>query len=74
MFVDAGISTVWPMYKEMNETKKKYAEAHGDCVFIDTIAEGLTTEKEPRGEPDTYHYDSDCVIKLGHLFAENIKL
>lgn len=73
VFIDGGISTVWPFYKELNEIKRNYAAEHENCVFIDTIAAGLTTEHEPEGEPDIYHYDSDCVIKLGHLFAEHIK-
>ena len=58
----------------LNETKRKYAQEHENCVYIDTIAAGLTTEHEPHGEPDMYHYDSDCVIKLGYLFADNFRL
>lgn len=74
VFIDGGISAVWPCYKELNAAKKDYASSHKNCVFIDTIAAGLTTENEPHGEPDMYHYDSDCVIKLGHLFADHIQL
>lgn len=73
-YIDAGISDVWPFYLQLNAAKKKYADESPDRVYIDTIAEGLTTEHEPPEAPDTYHYDSDCVIKLGHLFADAMKL
>ncbi len=69
VFVDAGISTVWPRYGEVNAAKLEYARAHDDCFFIDTIAAGFTTEHEPFDAPDIYHYDTDCVIRLGQLFA-----
>jgi hypothetical protein len=72
VFADAGISEIWPLYKELNEEKRKYAEKSENRAYIDTIAAGLTTSNEPE-EPDIYHYDSDCVIKLGHLFADTIK-
>ena len=71
-FIDAGISTVWERYGRMNEIKRRYADAHPDCVFIDTIAEGLHTLNEPFDEPDIGHYDSDSMIKLGRLFAAAI--
>ena len=70
VFVDAGISTVWERYERVNAIKRKFAEEHGDCVFIDTIAAGLTTVNEPFGAPDIGHYDSDSMIKLGRLFAD----
>lgn len=72
-FADAGISEIWPFYREMNEFKANYAATHENCVFIDTIAHGLTTKNEPEGAVDIYHYDSDCVIKLGRLFGEALK-
>ncbi len=72
VFVDAGISTVWNCYEKMNEFKKEYAENHNNFIYIDTIENGLTTQYEPIEEPDLYHYDSESVIKLGKLFAENI--
>ena len=53
----------------MNELKRKYATDHPNCVFIDTIGEGLHTRNEPFEEPDIGHYDSDSMIKLGRLFA-----
>lgn len=70
VFADAGISTVWPLHVWVNDIKRRFASGHENCVFIDTIAAGLTTEHEPFGEPDIYHYDSDCVIRLGQLFTE----
>lgn len=72
VFIDAGISTVWERYERINGIKRKYAEKRADCVFIDTIAGGLTTLNEPDGEPDIGHYDSDSGIKLGHMFADKI--
>ena len=72
IYADAGISEIWPFYREMNSFKKEYAQNHSDFRYIDTIAHGLTTTCEPAEEPDIYHYDSDSVIKLGKLFAKQI--
>ncbi len=72
LFIDAGISTVWERFERLDQIKRDYAKYRPDCVYIDTIAAGLTTENEPPEAPDLYHYDSDCVIKLGHLFADGI--
>ena len=74
VYIDAGISEIWPECAKLNAYKKEYADTHENCVFIDTVAAGLTTKNEPIEEPDIYHYDSDCVIKLGHMFADEIKL
>lgn len=41
-------------------------------LYIDTIDAGVVTTKEPDDAPDLGHYDSDCVVKPGHLFAEAI--
>ncbi len=71
IWVDAGISRIWPFYSQINELKKEFAKAKG-YRFIDTISSGLTTENEPPESPDIYHYDSDSVIKLGKLFANEI--
>lgn len=70
IFADAAISSQWTLYREINEAKRRFSETHEDCVFIDTVAQGLTTENEPEGSPDTAHYDSDSTVKLGHLFAK----
>ena len=74
IYVDAGISESWLFYKEMNRMKEDYAAASPNRRYIDTIAQGIITAKEPHGNVDIYHYDSDCVIKLGRLFAENAGL
>ncbi len=74
VYIDAGISEQWKYYKEINAQKLLNAVDTADSFFIDTIAEGLVTVNEPDGEVDTAHYDSDCIIKLGELFAEKISL
>ncbi|MBE7086973.1 MAG: sialate O-acetylesterase [Clostridiales bacterium] len=70
-FIEAGISTVWNLYQELNENKKNYAEKKGH-IYIDTIKAGLTTTNEPEDAPDIYHYDCESVVRLGELFAEAI--
>lgn len=72
IFVDGGISEIWQLYRELNEVKKSLAEKSDNRFYIDTIAEGLTTRNEPQPEADIAHYDSDCTVKLGNLFAERI--
>lgn len=74
IYVDAGISESWLMYKEMNQIKADYAAEKENRRYIDTIGEGITTAKEPHERVDIHHYDSDSVIKLGRLFAENAGL
>ena len=71
-FVDAGISEIWNYYIQMNENKKAYAIQKG-YQFIDTIGAGLTTQGEPEESPDIYHYNCDCTVKLGELFASAIE-
>ncbi len=73
-YIDAGISEVWQYYREINAYKEEHANKTSDSFYIDTIAEGLTTSKEPEPEVDIAHYDSDCTIRLGHLFADKIKI
>ncbi len=73
IYVDAGISEIWPCYQEMNTLKKEYAQSHSDFRYIDTIENGLSTKYEPIEEPDVYHYDCESVIKLGKLFAKQIR-
>lgn len=72
VYVDAGISKTWNCYKEMNDLKKNYAKEHNRFIYLDTIANGLTTNYEPIEDPDIAHYDCASVIKLGRLFIENI--
>ena len=74
VYIDAGISEIWQYYREMNQWKENHAKKTENSFYIDTIAQGLVTSKEPEPEVDIAHYDSDCTIKLGYLFAEKIKL
>lgn len=69
--MDAAISTIWPLYRELNEVKAQYAATHGG-VYLDTIAHGLTTAHEPEGAVDIYHYDSGSVVELGRMFARAV--
>ncbi|MBO5789675.1 MAG: hypothetical protein J6R40_00805 [Clostridia bacterium] len=72
-FVDALIADLpayWVFGDIVNEKKKEVAESSPLNVLIDTNAAGLTTENEPKENPDRAHYDSMSEIKLGHLFAE----
>ena len=71
-FIDAGISIFWERYMRINEIKRSYAAGHADCAYIDTIDAGIVTTKEPYDAPDLGHYDSDCMIRFGHLFADAI--
>jgi hypothetical protein len=70
-YIDAGISEIWGNYEQMNARKKAYAEKNG-YRFIDTVAAGFTTRNEPEENPDIAHYDLNCTVKLGELFAEEI--
>lgn len=71
-FIDAGISDcpAWTHYEIVNRAKKELAESSNSHVYIDTIAANLKYNGEPAGSPDIFHYDSDSMIKLGHLFGD----
>lgn len=72
-FVDAGISdsTPWVHYAEINAAKKALSDADPvNHIYLDTIGAKLTYNLEPSGQADLYHYDSNSMIKLGHMFAE----
>lgn len=76
-FLDAGISDSihWPLYKVVNDGKRKNADRVEKYIYLDTIAAGLDYRKEPVEQPDKAHYDSVSMIKLGRMFAEEaIKL
>lgn len=73
-YVDAAISEMWTFYREINESKASHALQTPSSAFVDTISYGLTTKYEPEEEPDVMHYDSDSIIRLGELFAEQISL
>lgn len=74
VYIDAGVSEMWQYYGEINAWKQEHAKKTPNSFYIDTIAEGLVTTKEPEGQVDGAHYDSDCTIKLGYLFAEKIEI
>ena len=68
-FIDAAISNEpkqWKYYQEVNEAKQRFAAESDNNFFIDTIAAGMHTDQE---EP-AYHYDTESMVLLGHLFAE----
>ena len=71
-FIDAGISSYkeWQYYREVNAAKKQFADESDNNFYIDTIAAGMHTDKEPFGNPDGAHYDTESEVLLGHLFAE----
>lgn len=72
VFVDAYIAnspSYWVYYDLVNASKKAVSDSSDINVLIDTIAEGLTTNKEPEDSPDIPHYDSMSELKLGYLFA-----
>lgn len=73
-FIDAGISDcpAWTHHDVINAAKAKLASEDDNHVYIDTIAAGLKYNGEPAGAPDIYHYDSSSMVKLGHLFAEQL--
>ena len=74
-FIDAGISnaSVWQYYRKVNEAKAQFAAESDINIYIDTIEAGLHTNKEPTGDVDVCHYDSESQLQLGHLFAENFE-
>jgi hypothetical protein len=74
VYVDGGISEIWPLYRQLNEIKHAHAANTPNSYYLDTIGAGLTTMHEPKPEPYIYHYDADSTVKLGHMFAEHIKL
>ena len=70
VFADAGVSTTWPFYREMNAFKSEYAATHPLCAYVETIGNGLTTAHEPEPQNDPYHYDVNSTIDLGRLFID----
>ena len=78
-FIDAGINNskdpssgalLWQYYEEVNAAKKRFADESDNNFYIDTIAAGLHTDKEPFNKPDAAHYDSESQVQLGKLFAQ----
>ncbi len=71
-FIDGGISDCpsWTHYATINDAKKKLAEENPYLhFFIDTISEGLTYDREPKENPDIYHYDALSELRLGRSFG-----
>ncbi|MCM1441074.1 MAG: sialate O-acetylesterase [Roseburia sp.] len=68
-FINAGISTFWKNYVELNDKKKASVSALGSAEYIDTVAMGLEYDKEPEEKPDGAHFDAVSMIKLGYEFG-----
>lgn len=71
-FIDAYIADLpmfWVYGDDVNAGKYAVSKLSDNNFVIDTIAEGLVTDKEPIEKPDIPHYDSMSQILLGHLFA-----
>ena len=71
-FIDAGISNspyCEPAYPAINEAKVRFSELSPLNRYFSTIDLGFTIHKEPEGEPDWGHYDSDCELELGRVFG-----
>ena len=75
-FIDGAIlndPSQWPYYKEVNDNKIKYSNTSDLNHYIDTNAYGLHTNEEPSDKPDLAHYDCLSYLKLGELFADEVK-
>ena len=72
-FIDAGINQEdgcpWPNPKSINKAKQEFAKDAEINIYVDTPALGLTTLHEPAENPDTAHYDSMSMVKLGQAFG-----
>ena len=69
-FIDAGIGSgegEWQYYQEVNQQKQEFADMDPNHIYFDTVSEGIHSNQE---NPDKVHYDSESMIKLGHLFAK----
>ena len=66
-FMDAGISDSWKFYTAVNTAKRDNARSQSRWVFINSNQHGLKVATF-----DTAHYDAQSMIKLGHLFGEQI--
>ena len=58
--------------KEINAAKVEFAKLSPLNHYFPTIENGLTTLYEPYENPDLGHYDALSMLKLGHLFGENL--
>ncbi len=66
-FLDAGISDSWKFYTCVNTAKRDADCALERCVFINSNYHGLKV-----ADFDAAHYDARSMIKLGHLFGEQV--
>ena len=66
-FLDAGISDSWKFYTAVNTAKRDNACSMNRFVFINSNYHGLKVATF-----DIAHYDAQSMIKLGHLFGEQI--
>lgn len=74
-FIDAGINEaegLWKNPKNINKAKKKFANSSNKNFYIDPTSLGLTSWKEPDGQPDGAHYDSISMVKLGQAFGDKL--
>ena len=68
-FMDAGISSsyLWKYYARINNAKCEMDCLLDRCVFINSNYHGLVVSQS-----DPAHYDAPSMIKLGHLFGQQI--
>ena len=66
-FLDAGISNSWKFYTALNTYKRNMDNDVARCVFINSNYYGLKVS-----DFDIAHYDAPSMIRLGHLFGEQI--
>ena len=66
-FLDAGISQSWTFYTCVNNAKRDVDCSLERCVFINSNYHGLVV-----ADFDIAHYDASSMIKLGHLFGQQI--
>lgn len=68
-FIDGGISAHWANYRIINDVKKEYSLTTNRNYFIDTVAAGLTYDKD---NTDYSHFDSVPMLKLGDMFGSAV--
>lgn len=69
-FIDAAIANIpdWKEHDIINNAKMCNAKEDKQSIFIGTNKKGIISSNEP----DNYHYDSSSMIKLGHLFGDEL--
>ena len=69
-FMDAGISSssCWKYYTCINNAKQDMDCSLSRCVYINSNYHGLVVSQS-----DAAHYDAPSMLKLGHLFGQQIK-